>query len=160
MLSKGDRVPMDVDLMILSDGKPTAVKASSVFAGKKVALVTVPGALTPTCENTHIPEWLAASDDLKAKGVDDVVVLSVNDPFVMAAFEKATNGTGKAKFVADGAAEFAKTVGIDIDTGSFGGIRAYRGGYLVEDGVFTQVNMEAGTGYEGPAKPDTLLGQL
>eukprot|EP00177_Eucheuma_denticulatum_P001748 GFKZ01003147.1.p1 GENE.GFKZ01003147.1~~GFKZ01003147.1.p1 ORF type:complete len:202 (+),score=28.60 GFKZ01003147.1:40-606(+) len=160
MLSKGDKMPMDVDLMVLEAGNPTPVSTSTLFSSKKVAMVTVPGALTSTCQNGHIPLWVKASDELKAKGVDDVVCLSVNDPFVMDVFEKAVSGTGKVKFIADGGAELTKKLGIDIDTGGFGGTRAFRGCYLIEDGVFTQVNLEEGTSFEGPSKPETLLAQL
>lgn len=159
-LSKGDKIPMDAELMTLKDGAPAPVKASDLFASKKVALVTVPGALTSTCQNAHIPQWVKAVDQLKAKGVDDVICMSVNDPFVMDVFEKAVQGTGKVRFVADGGAQLTKAIGIDIDTGNFGGTRSYRGCYLVEDGVFTQVNLEEGTSFEGPSKPDTLLAQL
>lgn len=104
--------------------------------------------------------WVKAVDDFKAKGCDDVVCLSVNDPFVVDVFEKAVDGTGKLTFVGDGGADLVKKIGIDIDTGGFGGVRAYRGSYLVEDGVFTQVNLEEGTSFEGPSKPETLLAQL
>lgn len=159
-LAKGDKMPMDMDLMILKDGAPTPVSTSDLFKSKKVAVVTIPGALTSTCQNGHIPLWVKASDELKSKGIDDVVCLAVNDPFVMDVFEKAVNGTGKVKFVADGGAQLVKTLGIDIDTGGFGGVRSYRGCYLVDDGVFTEVNLEDGTSFEGPSKPETLLAQL
>lgn len=159
-LNKGDKMPMDIDLMVLEGGNPMVVSSGSLFESKKVALVTIPGALTSTCQNGHIPLWIKASDELKSKGVDDVVCLAVNDPFVMDAFEKAVNGTGKVKFVGDGNATLVKQLGIDIDTGAFGGIRSFRGCYLVDDGVFTQVNLEEGTNFEGPSKPETLIAQL
>lgn len=161
LAKKGDRVPLDVELMELRDGSPTGITAGDVFSGKKVALFTLPGALTPTCQSSHAPDWVAAAAALRAKGVDDVVCMSVNDPFVMAAFEKAVHGTDKVRFVADGAAKFATACGIDIDTGAFGGVRAYRGSYVVDDGVFVEVNLEEGkTSYDGPSKPETVLGQL
>ena len=153
-------MPMDVDLMVLKDGSPSPVKTADLFASKKVALVTIPGALTSTCQHGHIPLWVRASDELKAKGADDVICLAVNDPFCMDVFEKAVNGTGKVRFVGDGGAELTKKLGIDIDTATFGGVRAYRGSYLVEDGVFTQVNLEEGTAFEGPSKPETVLAQM
>lgn len=160
-LSKGDKMPMDVELMILSDGGPTPISTSAVFANKKVALVTIPGALTTTCQNSHIPQWIRAVDDFKSKGVDEIVCLAVNDPFVMDVFEKAVSGSGKLKFVSDGGAILTKKLGIDIDTAGFGGVRSKRGGFLVDNGVFTQVNIEEdGTGYKGPSKPETLLSQL
>lgn len=161
MVAKGDKLPMDIELMTLESGSPTPVKTSALFGSKKVALVTIPGALTSTCLKSHVPQWINASDGMKAKGVDEVICLAVNDPFVMDAFEKAVGGNGKVKFVADGGALLTKAIGIDIDTGGFGGVRAKRGGYLVDNGVFTQVNIEDdGTGYEGPSKPETLMGQL
>lgn len=161
MVNKGDTVPADVELMQLQDGKPTPIKAGTIFSGKKVALFTLPGALTPTCQDSHVVDWLAAVDDLKAKGVDTVACISVNDPFVMSVFEKKTEATGKIEFYADGAAEFTKKIGVDFDTGGFGGVRAVRASYLVDDGVFKEVNIEPGKGaYEGPAKPDTVLAQL
>lgn len=158
---KGDAVPMDVDLMELKDGSPTPIKSSKVFGNKRVAMFTLPGALTPTCQESHAPDWIAASDSLKAKGIDEIICLSVNDPFVMSAFEKAVNGAGKVRFIADGAAEFSKQAGIEFDTGAFGGVRAIRGSYVVENGVFAQVNLEEGKGsYDGPSKPETVLGQI
>lgn len=159
-LSKGDKMPLDVDLMVLKDGKPNPVSTSDLFSSKKVALVTIPGAMTSTCQNSHIPMWIKAADDVKSKGIDDVICMAVNDPFVMDAFEKLLNGTGKVKFVADGGADLTKKLGINIDTGNFGGVRAYRGCYLVDDGVFTQVNLEEGTSFDGPSKPETLISQL
>lgn len=160
MVQKGDRIP-DVDVMTLKDGAPSPAKAPQFFTGRKVALITVPGALTSTCQNQHVAQWVKKADEIKSKGVDDIICLAVNDPFVMHAFEDAVNGTGKITFLADGGAQLTKAIGIDIDTGDFGGIRAKRGSYLVDDCTFTQVNMEAdGTSYEGPAKPETVLAQL
>lgn len=159
-LSKGDKMPLDVDLMVLQDGKPTPVSTSDLFSSKKVALFTIPGAMTSTCQNSHVPNWIKAADDVKAKGVNDIICLSVNDPFVMDAFSKVFEGADKLKFIADGGATLIKKLGLDIDTGNFGGVRSYRGSYLVEDGVFTQVNLEDGLSYNGPAKPETLLAQL
>lgn len=160
MLAKGDKMPMDGDLMTMGDGGPTPIKTGDIFAGKKVALVTVPGALTGTCQNAHIPLWVAKADELRAKGADDVVCLAVNDPFVMAAFEKAVGANGKVRFVGDGDASVTKACGIEFDTGAFGGVRAVRGGFLVEDGVFTQVNLESGGAFDGPSKPEVLLEQM
>lgn len=160
MVAKGDKMPLDHDLMELSGGAPTTVSTKDIFASKKVALVTVPGAMTGTCVKAHIPMWVAAADDMKSKGIDEVVCMAVNDPFVMDVFEKALDGTGKVRFVGDGDAGLTKKLGIDVDTGGFGGIRSMRGGYLVDDGVFVQVNLENGTSFEGPSKPETLLSQL
>lgn len=161
MVAKGDKLPLHAQLMKLLDGKPVAASAADVFANKKVALVTIPGALTATCQNAHIPQWIAAAPALRAAGVDHVVCLAVNDPFVMSAFESALGANGELTFLADGAASLTKAIGIDIDTGHFGGVRAKRACFLVDDGVFVEVNIEPdGTGYSGPSKPQTLLDQL
>lgn len=160
MVAKGDRVPADAGLMVLTDGAPTPVTAASIFDKKKVALVTVPGAMTGTCVNAHIPAWVAAADAMRAKGVDEVVCIAVNDAFVMDVFDRAVESRGKVMFIADGGADFTKKIGIEVDTGAFGGLRAKRGSFVVEDGVFTQVNLEDGTSYDGPSKPETVLAQL
>lgn len=144
----------------MKGGAPTPIKVSEIFSGKKVALITIPGALTPTCQDNHVKDWVAAYGSLKAKGIDSIVCISVNDAFVMDVFEKKTEATGKIDFYADGGAGFVKAAGIDVDTGAFGGVRAVRGSYLVEDGEFTAVNTEDGTKYEGAAKPETILAQL
>lgn len=159
-LSKGDKMPLDAELMVLEGGSPKPVSTASIFENKKVALVTIPGALTSTCQNGHIPLWVRAVDQLKAKGVDDVVCLSVNDPFVVDVFKKAVDSGDAMTFVGDGGAELVKKIGLDIDTGGFGGVRANRGCFLVDNGVFTQVNLENGASFDGPSKPDTLLAQL
>ncbi|CAN8070585.1 unnamed protein product [Agarophyton chilense] len=154
---------MDVNLMRLRDGKPESVSTNDVFANKKVALVTIPGALTSTCLNSHVPQWMRAAPDMRARGVDAVVCLAVNDPFVMGAFAERLGASDDVLFLADGGAQLTKAVGLDVDTGDFGGVRAKRGGFLVDDGVFTVVNVETGgggTAYEGAAKPDTLLAHL
>lgn len=160
MLAKGDKIPLDAQIFVVKEGQSSTETLGSIFASKKVALTTVPGALTPTCQDSHIPAWVAVADEFKAKGADEVVCMSVNDPFVVTVFEKNTGGAGKVTFLADGNAAVTKALGIDVDTGGFGGVRAMRGSYLVEDGVFTEVNLENGTSYEGAAKPETVLAQM
>lgn len=160
-LQKGDDMPLDMELMRLKDNEPTPIKTSEVFSGKKIALVTVPGALTPTCTDSHVPDWVAAADEIKAKGVDEIVCISVADPFVLRAFEKQVNSNGKITFLGDGAAKLATKLGLDIDTGDFGGVRIKRGAYVVEDGKFTQVSVEKeGLPYDGASKPQVILDQL
>lgn len=154
-------MPADIDLMIFKDKAPTSVKSGEVFpANKKVALVTIPGALTSTCQNSHIPHWMRAADQLRAKGADKVVCVSVNDPFVMGVFERELGGEGGLEFVCDGGGKLAKALDLEFDTGAFGGVRMVRGGFLVADRVFEQVNLEEGGAYEGPAQPETLLAQM
>lgn len=157
----GTKIPLEKKAFVLSEGKPTPISLSDVFAGKKVVMITIPGALTPTCTDSHAPGFLEKLAELKEKGVDDVVCLSVNDPFVMDAYAKKMNAVEKMKFLGDGDASITKALGLEVDTGGFGGVRAKRGSYIVDDGVFTNVNVEPdGTGFAGPSKVETILSQL
>lgn len=159
-LSTGQRIPLEKELMEMQGGNPAGVPLSSVFSGKKVVMFTVPGALTGTCTKSHAPEYVAAAAELAGKGVDSIVCVSVNDPFVMEVFGKTVDKEGKVRFLADGDAGLTKALGIEFETGGFGGTRAARGSFVVEDGVFTQVNLEEGGSFEGPSKVATILKQL
>lgn len=121
-------------VMTLVDGKPTPLPLSDVFTGKKVVLFSLPGALTPTCTDSQGPEFVAAIEEFKAKGVDSIACLTVNDPFVGNVFEKKLNAVGKITFLCDGDAAVTKALGIDFDTAGFGGVRAKRGSFIVDDG--------------------------
>lgn len=158
-LSVGDKIDLTAKVMTLKDGAPTELPLSDVFAGKKVVLFTLPGALTPTCTDNQAPEFVAAYDDFKAKGYG-VACMTVNDPFVGAAFNKKIEGEGKIAMLCDGDAAVTKSLGIELETGGFGGTRAIRGSYVVEDGVFKQVNLEEGGAFNGPGSAKTVLGQL
>lgn len=159
-LSTGTKIDLEKSVMTLSDGAPSALSLKEVFAGKKVVMFSIPGALTPTCTDNQGPEFIAALDDLKAKGVDNVACLCVNDPFVTDVYAKKMNAVGKITFLSDGDGSLTKSLGIGFDTGGFGGIRARRGSYIVDDGVFTHVNLENGGEYKGPSTPATVLEQL
>lgn len=148
-ISPGDRLP-DVTLRVMTADGPKPVSTAEFFAGKTVALVGVPGAFTPTCHKTHLPGFLNAAEQFKAKGVDGIAVIAVNDPFVMDAWAKATGGEGQITYLADGSAEFAKATGLDIDLSVAGlGIRNRRYAMLVKDGVVSTINIE-----EAPGKVD------
>ncbi|KAM3567412.1 hypothetical protein VYU27_010441, partial [Nannochloropsis oceanica] len=108
--------------------------------------------------NTHVPGYIAKAADFKAKGVDDIIVLAVNDCFAMRAWEK-TFETDKVKFYADGGASFTKAAGLEFDTGDFGGLRMQRMSALVEDGVVKKIHLEGGGGLSSSAA-DVLLGEL
>lgn len=159
-LAAGDKLPLDGAVQTLADGKPTELPLADVFAGKKVVVFSIPGALTPTCTDSHGPEFVAAVDEFKAKGADAVACLTVNDPFVAGAYAKKMNAVESVTMLCDGAAELVKKIGIDMDTGAFGGVRAKRGSFIVDDGVFTHVNLEDGGGFTGPSSAKTVLGQL
>ena len=114
-----------------------------MFSGKKVALFAVPGAFTPTCHQKHLPSFLAHIDEFKKKGVDSIVCIAVNDPFVLGAWEDITGAKGKVLFLSDGNAEFTKKIGMDFDGSGFGlGTRSKRYSMLVESGVIKAMNVE------------------
>ena len=143
----GDRLP-DVTFMIAGEKGPQPVSTDDVFKGKTVALFSVPGAFTPTCDARHLPSFKEAEAGLKGKGVDAIACVSVNDVFVMKAWGKASEA-GDMLMLADGNGDFAKATGTELDATKFGlGHRSQRYSMLVEDGVVKQLNMEAPGAYE------------
>ena len=154
----GDRLP-DVPLTIATDEGPQATTSSDYFAGKKVALFAVPGAYTPTCSARHLPSFVDKAEDLKAKGVDEIACTSVNDAFVMGAWNQA-QGSQDITMLADGNGEFAKAVGLTMDGSKFGmGTRSQRYSMIVNDGVVEQLNVEAPGEYKA-SSAEHLLEQL
>jgi peroxiredoxin len=146
-ISKGDRVP-EITLTHMTDDGPADLSSEELFKGKKVVLFALPGAFTPTCSAAHLPGFVANADKLKAKGVDDIVCLSVNDAFVMGAWGKAQNAD-QVHMVADGNANFARAVGLELDLTARGmGVRSQRYAMIVEDGVVTALNVEAPSKFE------------
>ena len=142
-VSVGDKLP-STTIVKATEAGPEAVSSDDFFAGRKVALVAVPGAFTPTCSARHLPGFLDKADDLKAKGIDEIAFTSVNDAFVMGAWAKANESAGKVTMLADGNAEFAKAVGLAFDGSKFGmGERSQRYSMIVNDGVVEELNVEA-----------------
>jgi peroxiredoxin len=140
-ISIGDRIPNVVMNEMTSDG-PGELSSEELFSGKKVVLFALPGAFTPTCSASHLPGFVASADKIKAKGVDDIVCLSVNDAWVMDAWGKAQNAD-EIHMVADGSANFTQAVGLVLDRTQAGmGIRSQRYAMVVEDGVVTALNVE------------------
>ena len=122
---------------------PEQVDSASFFAGKKVALFSVPGAFTPTCSARHLPGFIDKAPDLKAKGIDVIACTAVNDPFVMGAWGKSA-GADAISMLADGNGEFVKKVGLELDGSKVGlGTRGQRFSMVVNDGVVEQLNIEA-----------------
>jgi peroxiredoxin len=145
-ISVGDRIP-DVQVMTFGAGGPTHVQTADVLGTGKVVLFAVPGAFTPTCSDYHLPSYLIRYDDLKAKGVDSIVCISVNDPFVMGAWGDAQQVGDKVVMLADGNGEFTKAVGLEMDGSGFGlGSRSQRYAAVIEDGVVTALQVEPGAG--------------
>jgi peroxiredoxin len=138
----GDRLP-DTTFMTMSSEGPKPTKTADVFAGKKVALFAVPGAYTPTCHRHHMAGFVANHDELKRKGFETVACTSTNDIFVLTHWAKDSNADGKILMLADGSAEFAKKIGLEIDLSARGlGIRSKRYSMIVEDGVVKSLNVE------------------
>ncbi|HBB54906.1 MAG TPA: peroxiredoxin [Hyphomonadaceae bacterium] len=158
-ISIGDRLP-DAQFRSLTAEGPKTLSTADVFDGKTVALFAVPGAFTPTCHARHLPNFLDQFEALKAKGVDLIACVSVNDMFVMDAWAKSQHTGDRILMLADGNGEFTKAVGLELDATGFGlGARSRRYAMLVRDGVVEQLNLEAGGGFE-VSSADYLLQQI
>ncbi|MFC3123226.1 peroxiredoxin [Agaribacter flavus] len=140
MIEVGATLP-EATFSLLKDGEMINPHSNNLFAGKKVVVFAVPGAFTPTCSQAHLPGYVALADKIKAKGVDDIICLSVNDAFVMDAWGKSANAE-HVTMLADGNAQFTQAIGLDMDTDSFGGIRSQRYSMLVDDGTVVALNLE------------------
>ncbi len=154
----GDKIPAAM-LTKVTDAGPAPVSTEDYFAGRKVALFSVPGAFTPTCSAKHLPGFVEKAADLHAKGVDEIACTAVNDAFVMGAWGKA-GGADAVTMLADGNAEFVTALGLTMDGSKFGmGTRGQRFSMVVNDGTVEQLNIEAGGEFRVSAA-DYLLGQL
>ena len=154
----GDKLPEATFMEMTADG-PKPVTTAQVFAGKTIALFAVPGAYTPTCSAKHLPSYVEKVADLKSKGIDEIVATSVNDAFVLSAWNK-EQGSDDITMLADGNGEFAKSLGLEMDGSKFGmGQRSQRYSMIVNDGVVEQLNLE-GPGEYSASSAETMLGQL
>ncbi|MEO6432802.1 MAG: peroxiredoxin [Sphingomicrobium sp.] len=154
----GDKIPQAALTIATADG-PQPTNAADYFAGKRVALFAVPGAFTPTCSARHMPSYVEKAGQLKAKGIDEIACLSVNDAFVMAAWGE-RDGSADITMLADGNGAFAEAIGLEMDGSKFGmGKRAQRFSMVVNDGVVEQLNVEA-PGEYAASSAETMLGQL
>lgn len=155
----GDRVP-DVQLKVVDDNKTELVSTAEVLGKGRVVLFGVPGAFTPTCSDVHLPGFLLRLDELHAKGVDKIFCTSVNDAFVMAAWARSQAAEGKVAMLADGNGDLAEAMGLDIDLSKGGlGRRNKRYAAVLEDGVFTYLAVEEGTGLD-VSTAESLLAAL
>ena len=157
MIEVGSTLP-EVDFSQMKNGEMTNPKTSTLFGGKRVVLFAVPGAFTPTCSNAHLPGYVALADKIKAKGIDSIICLSVNDAFVMDAWGKAHNAD-EIDMVGDGNANFTKSIGLDKDTGTFGGPRSQRYAMIGNDGRVEKINVEAPGRFE-VSNAETILNSL
>lgn len=157
MIAQGQKLPAVTLNQLTKDGMVNH-QVSELFAGKKVVLFAVPGAFTPTCSEAHLPGYVVLADEFKAKGVDLIACVAVNDAFVMKAWGEAQNAS-ELMMLADGDASFTKALGLEMDTAGFGGIRSQRYSMIIEDGVVTLLNVEAPNAFEA-SKAEVVLAAL
>ena len=154
----GDKLPQAALTIATPDG-PQPTNSDDFFAGKRVALFAVPGAFTPTCSARHLPSFVDKAGDLKAKGIDEIACISVNDPFVMSAWGE-RDGSGDITMLSDGNGAFTEAVGLDFDGSKFGmGKRSQRYSMVVNDGKIEQLNVEAPGDYKA-SSAEHMLEQL
>jgi len=155
----GEKIP-EVTLMMPTADGPKPVTTTEMFKGKTVALFAVPGAFTPTCSAKHLPGFVDNADKLKAKGVDEIVCMSVNDAFVMGAWGKSAGADGSITMVGDGNGELSKALGLTMDGSKYGmGTRSERFSAIIKDGVVQTLNVEEGGGFK-VSSAEHLLEQL
>lgn len=158
-IAKGDTLPA-ATFSTMTENGPEPVESAEFFAGRTVALFSVPGAFTPTCSAKHLPGFIEKAEELKAKGVDAIACTAVNDVFVMGAWGKAAGADGKVTMLADGNGDFVKALDLTMDGSKFGmGTRGQRFSLLVKDGVVAEVNVEAPGDFK-VSSAEYLLGQL
>ena len=152
----GDRIP-SLTLKKMGAKGPENISTDDIFKGKKVVLFAVPGAFTPACSDTHLPGYVVNADKIKAKGVDTIVCMAVNDAFVMSAWGKAHNAEALL-MLADGNAELSKALGLTLDASGFGlGIRSQRFAMVVDNGVVKHLAVERDTGVDVSAAEKILV---
>ncbi len=157
-IQAGDKIPR-CTLKIMGEKGPTDITTDEIFAGKKVVLFAVPGAFTPGCSLTHLPGYVVNADKIKAKGVDTIACMAVNDAFVMDAWGKAQNAE-ELLMLADGNGDFTAALGLELDGRGFGlGQRSQRFAMIVEDGKVTHLNVEPGPGVD-VSSAETILALL
>lgn len=153
----GDRVP-HATLYRMTDGAPAPVTTEELLDGKRVLLFGLPGAFTPTCSAAHLPGYVAHADEIRAKGVDAIVCVSVNDPYVMDAWGKTRNADGKVMMVADPNGELTRALGLELDLSQRGlGVRSQRYAMVVDDGVVKHLNIEDAPGKAEKSGAETML---
>jgi peroxiredoxin len=160
MIAIGERLP-NATFKVMTASGPAEMTTSQIFAGKRVALFAVPGAFTPTCHGVHLPGYLSKAEEFKAKGVDTIACTAVNDVFVMDAWAKALGAMEKITFLADGSAEFARKIGLELDATARGlGVRSQRYAMIVEDGIVKALNVEPEPGKAELSTAEAMLATL
>jgi peroxiredoxin len=157
MISLNAAMP-EGQLQELKNGEMLTHKTAELFANKKVVMFAVPGAFTPTCSETHLPGYVVLADEFKAKGVDAIICVAVNDAFVMSSWGKAQNAEN-LMMLADGDGSYTKALGLEMDTATFGGLRSQRYAMIIENGVVTTLNVEQPQKFE-VSNAETIIKQL
>ena len=158
-IQSGDKMPSG-SFSIMTDSGPGAMSTDELFSGKKVVLVSVPGAFTPTCSKGHLPGFINQADALATKGVDTIACMAVNDVFVMHAWGKDRGVGDKVIMLADGNGDYARALGLELDASGHGmGMRGQRFALIVDDGIATYVAIEAAGQFE-VSKAEAILDQL
>ncbi|MEL7293035.1 MAG: peroxiredoxin [Pseudomonadota bacterium] len=157
MIQKGQAIP-NATLSELKDEGMVTHSTETLFANKRAVLFAVPGAFTPTCSEAHLPGYVVLADQIKATGIDMIACVSVNDAFVMQAWGEAQNAS-EILMLGDGDASFTKALGLEMDTGNFGGVRSQRYAMVIDNGVVTQLNVEQPKQFEA-SKAETILAAL
>ena len=157
MIAQGQKLPAATLSQLTKDGMVNH-QVSELFAGKKVVLFAVPGAFTPTCSEAHLPGYVVLADQFKAKGVDLIACVAVNDAFVMKAWGEAQNAS-ELMMLADGDASFTKALGLEMDTAGFGGVRSQRYAMIIDNGVVTLLNVEEPKAFEA-SKAEVVLAAI
>jgi peroxiredoxin len=157
MIQEQEKMPIG-QLQELKDGNMTTHNTPELFVNKKVVLFAVPGAFTPTCSAAHLPGYVVSADELKAKGIDEIMCISVNDAFVMSAWGEAQNAEN-IRMLADGDGSYTKALGLEMETGHFGGIRSQRYAMVIDNGIVTNLHLEKPKEFE-VSKAEVILETL
>jgi peroxiredoxin len=159
-INVGDRIP-SVTLKQLTPEGVKEVATDEIFRGKRIVLIAVPGAFTPACSQRHLPGYVERAADIKAKGIDEIACVAVNDAFVMGAWGRDQKAEGKVRMLADGSGDFARALGLELDLSKGGlGIRSKRYSMLVDDGVVKSLNVEQQPGQVDLSGAEAMLKAL
>ena len=159
-INVGDRIP-SVTLKQLTPEGVQELSTDEIFRGKRIVLIAVPGAFTPACSQRHLPGYVERAADIKAKGIDEIACVAVNDAFVMGAWGREQKAEGKVRLLADGSGEFARALGLELDLSKGGlGVRSKRYSMLVDDGVVKSINVEQQPGQVDVSGAEAMLKAL
>jgi peroxiredoxin len=160
-IKPGDKLPSATFRVMGADG-PKEMTTADIFSGKKVVLIGMPGAFTPTCHRNHLPGYIEQAEKFRGKGIDTIAVTTTNDHFVMGAWSKASGGDDKIVFLADGNGEFAKAIGMSFDAAArgLGPVRSKRYSMYIVDGAVKVLNTEENPGQAEATSATKLLGAI